>query len=112
MNTDRGTVLFANLEPAFGGEIKKIRPVVIVSNDINNRHNLTVTVVPITSNVTKIYPHEVYLAAGAGNLPKESKAKTDQIRTIDKSRLLKELGKLSKADMKRVETALRIHLSL
>ncbi len=112
MNTDRGTVLFANLDPTVGGEIRKIRPVVVVSNNANNRYNLTITVVPITSNVTKIYPHETLLPAGSGNPPKDSKVKTDQIRTIDKTRLVKELGRLSEADMKRIETALRIHLGL
>ncbi len=108
----RGKIYFANLDPAIGSEIKKTRPVAVVSNDINNRYNLTVTILPITSNVTKIYPFEVFLAGGTGNLPKDSKVKADQIRTIDKRRLIKEIGELSWGDMEKIEYAVKIHLKL
>lgn len=59
MNIKRGKIYLANLDPTIGGEIKKTRPVLIVSNDINNRYNLVVTVLPITSSIDKIYPFEV-----------------------------------------------------
>lgn len=86
MNIKRGKIYIANLDPTIGGEIRKTRPVLVVSNDINNKYNLTVSVLPITSNTDKIFPFEVFLPKGTGNLPKDSKIKADQIRTIDKSR--------------------------
>ncbi len=92
MNIKRGNVFLATLDPATGSEINKTRPVIIISNDINNKYSNTVTVIPLTSNTIKIYPFEIFLKSGIANLPKDSKARTDQIRTIDKSRLVKEIG--------------------
>jgi mRNA interferase MazF len=57
----RGEIWLANLDPTVGGEIKKTRPVVIISNDINNVHNSVVTVLPITSNVKRVFSFEVLL---------------------------------------------------
>lgn len=84
MNIRKGEIYIASLDPTVGGEIKKTRPVVIVSNNINNKYSKTITILPITSNTKKIYPFEIYVAKGIGNLPKDSKLKADQIRTIDK----------------------------
>ena len=92
MNIRKGEIYIASLDPTIGGEIKKTRPVVIVSNDINNKYSKTITVLPITSNTKRIYPFEVYVDKGIGNLPKDSKLKADQIRTIDKSRITKLIG--------------------
>jgi len=65
------------------------------SNDINNEYSGTVTVLPVTSaSLEKVYPFEVFLPKGSGRLPKDSKAKADQIRTLDKTRLVKRIGKL------------------
>ncbi len=85
MNIKRGNVFLVSLDPTVGNEINKTRPVIIISNDVNNKFSNTITVIPITSNTIKIYPFEVFLKAGVANLPKDSKARTDQIRTIDKS---------------------------
>lgn len=112
MTIKRGNIYLANLDPTIGNEISKTRPVVVLSNDINNEHSNTVTVLPVTSNVTKIYPFEVFIKMGTGNLPKDSKIKADQIRTIDKLRLVKEIGSLSDTIMKQIEEAMRIHLLL
>ncbi len=57
----RGDIYYANLDPSIGSETAKLRPVLIVSNDINNRMATTVTIVPITSNISKVYPFEVLL---------------------------------------------------
>lgn len=111
MKIKRGDVFMAGLDPAMGTEISKTRPVVVVSNDINNQFSGTVTILPITSkNIEKIYPFEVFLAAGTGGLPKDSKIKTDQVRTLDKKRLLRFIGKLGSKEMAGLKTALSIHL--
>ena len=60
----RGDIYYANLNPTLGSEIAKHRPVLIISNDRNNRASDTVTIVPITSNIEHVYPFEVFLAAG------------------------------------------------
>ena len=109
----RGEIHLASLDPAVGREISKTRPVVIISNDINNRFSGTVTVLPITSkNLGKVYPFEVRLPKRAGNLPKDSKVKADQIRTLDKRRIVKAIGMLDNESIARIETALKIHLGL
>jgi len=113
MTINRGEIHLASLDPALGREISKTRPVVIISNDINNRFSGTITVLPITSmNLEKIYPFEVKLPKGAGNLPKDSKVKADQIRTLDKRRIIKTIGMLDDENMARIETALKIHLGI
>ena len=109
----RGFIYLAALDPVVGKEIAKTRPVVVISNDKNNEFSGTVTALPLTSkNVRKIYPFEVYLGKGTGNLPKNSKIKADQIRTLDKSGLVKLIGELGKAEIEAIEKALRIHLDL
>jgi mRNA interferase MazF len=111
MNIKRGEIHLAALDPTIGREISKTRPVVIVSNNINNQFSGTVTVLPITSkNLHKIYPFEIMLLKGSGNLPKNSKVKADQIRTLDKGRIIKLIGRLSDEEMIRINTALKIHL--
>ena len=88
MNIKRGEVWLAALDPTIGGEIQKTRPVIIVSNNFSNFSNNVVTVVPITSNTARVFSFEVFLPTGIAGLPKDSKAKADQIRTLDKSRLV------------------------
>ena len=113
MDIRRGDIFVAALDPAVGREISKTRPVLIVSNDQNNRFSATVTILPITSgSLEKIYPFEILLPAGTGNLPKDSKVKTDQIRTLDKTRLLKRIGVLGNREMRLAEKAMGIHLAL
>jgi mRNA interferase MazF len=113
MNIKRGEIYFANLDPVIGREISKNRPVVVVSNDISNQFSGTATVLPITSkNLQKVYPFEMFLPKGSGNLSKDSKVKADQIRTLDKTRLTTRLGRLGKVEMNQLERAIRIHLAL
>ena len=86
---------------------------VIVSNDKNNEFSGTVTILPITSqNFQKIYPFEVFLSKGSGNLAKDSKVKTDQIRTLDKTRIVTLIGKLTKDEIDEIDKAISIHLAL
>ena len=109
----RGEIWFADLSPTVGSEINKRRPVVIVSNNANNRAASTVTVLPITSNVDKIYPFEVALPIEASGLPKASKAQAQQIRTIARERIVgKCIGQLDHQTMDSINHAIRLHLAL
>jgi mRNA interferase MazF len=113
MNIRRGEVYIAALDPVIGREISKTRPVVVVSNDLNNQFAATVTVLPVTSmNLEKIYPFEVLLPHGSGGLPKDSKVKADQIRTLDKTRMAKLLGKVDQKQITAIGRAMKIHLGL
>ncbi len=113
MNIKRGEIYLAALDPTLGREISKTRPVVIVSNDTNNQFSGTVTILPITSkSLRAIYPFELFLAKGTGNLPKNSKVKADQIRTLDKNRIVKFIGELSKEEMDNIDKTMVIHLDL
>jgi mRNA interferase MazF len=75
----RGEIYWAELSPTLGSEISKLRPVLIVSNNINNEFAATVTILPITSKTERIYPFEVLLQSGEGNLQSDSKIKANQI---------------------------------
>ena len=113
MNIKRGDIRLANLDPIIGKEIAKTRPVVVISNDPNNEFSGTITILPITSKkLERTYPFETFLPKGMGNLPKDSKVKTDQIRTLDKSRILALLGKLGRKEMREIENSIKIHLAL
>ena len=113
MNIKRGELYLAALDPTLGREIAKTRPVVIVSNDKNNEFSGTVTILPLTSkSLRTIYPFEVFLSRGHANLPKDSKVKADQIRTLDKSRIIKSIGALGKRDLDAIDKAMKIHLAL
>jgi mRNA interferase MazF len=112
MKIKRGEIFLTRLTQKDPG-VTKTRPVLVVSNDISNQHSGTVTVIPITArNFSSVYPFEVLLPKGAGNLSKDSKVKTDQIRTLDRSKIIKHIGTVEDSIMKAVEAALKIHLSL
>jgi mRNA interferase MazF len=107
----RGDVFWCNLEPAIGSEIKKIRPCVIVSNDLANQFSSVVTIVPITSKKTeKIFPDEVLIENINGLV--KGKAVSSQIRTVDKKRVLKKIVTLSPNLVEKLNATLMIHLSL
>ena len=104
----RGEVWWVNFEPPLGGEIRKRRPAVIVSNDLSNRYLNRVQVVPLTSRVDRVYPSE----AGVTVSGKQSKAMADQLTTVRKLRLSKMAGRLSAQDAKRLDHAIRVQLGL
>lgn len=104
----RGDVFWVILDPTVGSEIQKTRPAVIVSNDSCNAFGTRVVVVPITSNVTTLFPGEAKVTVGG----REGRALGDQLRSIDKSRLGKRIGRLLKSDLDAVDEALRTTLDL
>ena len=104
----RGEVWWVDFDPARGGEIKKRRPAVIVSNDLANRFLNRVQVVPLTSNTDRLYPSEARVSIQGA----VSKAMADQLTTADKSRLMEKIGSLSAADLRAVEGAIRVQLGL
>lgn len=104
----RGEVWWVNFDPAIGGEVKKTRPAIIVSNDAANAHMNRVQVIPLTSNVARIYPCECPVTVAG----KTSKAMADQIMTVSKKRLTTRLGSASPEDMESVERIIRVQLGL
>ena len=112
MACKKGDVYLVNFDPTIGSEVKKTRPAVIVSNDVNNANSTIISIVPITSNVSRVFSFEVELQAGSGGINKKSKAMVNQTRAVDKARLLEYLGKLDKQVIDRIDRALKLHYDL
>ncbi|MBQ12442.1 MAG: growth inhibitor PemK [Planctomyces sp.] len=104
----RGSVWWVDFDSSVGGEIQHKRPAVIISNDASNRHMNRVQVVPLTSNVDRLFPSEAYVTLNG----RQSKALADQVTTASKLRLMDRAGTLSSEDMSKVEQAVRIQLGL
>jgi mRNA interferase MazF len=104
----RREVWWVNFDPSIGGEIKKKRPAVIVSNDASNKFLNRVQVVPLTSKTDRIYPSEALVVFDG----KESKAMADQLATVSKLRLFQRAGILSQDDILKIEEAIKIQLDI
>lgn len=104
----RGEIWWVSFEKSIGGEIRKQRPAIIVSNDAANLHLNRVQLVPITGNVDRLYPGEAYVVVNG----EQRKAMADQLVTASKERLLRRVGTLSREDMGGVERAIRVQLGL
>ena len=113
----RGEIYLVNLEPAKSGEANKQRPAVVVSNDGANSsaarsgHGV-ITVVPVTSNVARVYPFQVLLTANATGLDLDSTVQAEQVRSISVDQLGASIGEVPHALMEELDEALRLHLAL
>ena len=109
----RGEIYLVGFDPTVGHEIRKTRPALIVQNDVSNRYSSVTIVAAISSQFSDPpYPREVVIDPGGSGLAKRSAVILNQIRSIDRQRLLKRLGSLSTLTMRRVDEGLRISLGL
>ncbi len=113
----RGEIRLVDLDPVRGSESNKRRPAVLVSNDSANATAArlgrgVVTVVPVTSNVSRVLPFQVLLPAGAVGLRVDSKAQAEQVRSVAVERLGPAVGRLPAPVMAQLDDALRLHLAL
>ena len=104
----RGSVWWVEFDPSVGSEINKTRPAVIVSNDIANQHLTRVVVIPLTSNISRLYPGEAVVTISN----QKNKAMADQIMSTDKSRLKSKIDVLSNNDMLSIENAMKRFFAL
>ena len=110
----RGEIYLCSFDPTVGHEIKKTRPALVIQNDIGNGYSALTIVAAITSTISPVpYPVEVVIDPAAGNgLDTKSSIRLDQIRTVDRKRLVKRLGIVDSATMTKVDEALKISLGL
>lgn len=113
MIIERGDILLTDLDPVKGSEQGKIRPCLVIQNNIGNRVASTTIVAAITSNTEKQFPFTVFVPAGEGNLQKDSLVLCNQIRTVSKEHRVKgKLGSLNPETMKEVDEALKTSLGM
>jgi mRNA interferase MazF len=113
----RGEIRLVDLDPARGNEASKLRPAIVVSNDRANAAAArtgrgVVTVVPVTSNVSRVHPFQVLIPQAGSGLRVDSKAQAEQVRSVSADRLGGALGHVPAGVMDQVDAALRLHLAL
>jgi len=105
---ERGEVYWVNFEPSLGGEIKRTRPAIVLSNNAANAYLNRVQVIPITSNTDRLFPGEAYVRLNT----EKRKAMADQLTTVSKQRLGTKIGFLSDDDLGKVEVAVLLQLGI
>jgi mRNA interferase MazF len=109
----RGEVYLVNFDPTIGSEIQKTRPALVLQNDVANRHSPITIVAAITSKVEEpLYPTEVLVSSPEGGLRTDSAVLLNQIRSIDRRRLVRRLGAIRANTLERVDRALQVSLGL
>lgn len=113
MNVQRGEIYFADLSPVVGSEQGGVRPVLVIQNDIGNRFSPTIIIAAITAKIQKAkLPTHVEVKASEKGLEKDSVILLEQIRTLDKQRLIDKITKLDEKTMVEIDHALQISLGL
>jgi len=113
MRIKKGEVFLINFEPAFGSEQGRVRPAVVIQNDILNKYSPLTIVAPITSKVyKKEYSTNVFLKKESSGLDRDSTILLNQMRAVDKRRILKKLAFLDNITMEKVDLAIKISLNL
>lgn len=105
---NRGDVYWVNFDPSIGSEITKLRPAIIVSNNIANSNLSRVQVIPLTSNTTRVYPCEALVFVK----DRMAKAMADQVTTVDKSRINEIIGSLNTEELIKINKILKLQLGL
>jgi mRNA interferase MazF len=109
----RGEIYLVDFDPTVGHEIRKTRPAVVIQNDVSNKYSPITIVAAISSQFAEPpFPREVPIELQESGLPKRSAVIVNQIRSVDRQRLVKRLGQLSSQSMRRVNGALKISLAL
>lgn len=109
----RGETYLVNFDPTVGSEIKKTRPAVVIQNDISNKYSAVTIVAAVTSSdASNPYPNEVFVKKGEGGLDCDSFVLLNQVRTVDRARLVKKLGTFKQNTMDSIDHAIEISFGL
>ena len=109
----RGDIILVNFDPIIGKEQGRTRPAIVIQNNISNIYSPTTIVAPITSKIySKEFPTNVQISSANSGLEKESTVLLNQIRAIDKSRVIKRISSLKDAEMRKVDLAIKVSLGL
>lgn len=108
----RGDILLVNFSPARESEANYIRPAVVLTNNAANANNVVITVVPLTTNLGRVYPFQLLLPHQRTDLDEDSKAQVEQIRSVALSRVLRRLGHVPTDLMLELDARVREHLAL
>jgi mRNA interferase MazF len=109
----RGEIYLVSFDPKVGHEIQKTRPAVVIQNDVSNQYSPITIVAAVSSQFSEPpFPREVVIESADSGLPKRSAVIANQIRSVDRLRLQKKVGRLSRQKMERVDEAIKISLGL
>ncbi len=110
----KGDIVLVNLNPVQGSEAGRTRPCVIIQNDIGNQYSATTIIAIVTSqkDISREYPTDVWISKEESALDLDSIIQCDQIRTIDKKRIIRKIGHLDQSIMKKVNRAILVSLDL